>query len=225
MKKLFFSAIALLLIVGSASAQYYRGPRPRARRYVKETKTYDNNFRPAFVLIGGMNIADIIQSGNINFRTQSKLGVNVGAGFDLPVSYPLSITVEGVYSQKGYTAITSYGQYKQRTEFIDIPVLFKFHVVPGFNVLLGPQASFLLSTTNTYDNGFSQVNQTYYNEINHGYNKVLIGAVGGVSFDLNRNVELRGRYVYDINRNNENGDAYVPAYRNSVFQVGLGIKF
>ncbi len=224
MKKLFFSAIALLLIVGSASAQYYRGPRPR-KRYVAEVKTYDSNFRPTFVLIGGMNIANIIQTNGQNFNTSSKLGVNAGLGFDLPVSYPLSITIEGLYSQKGFTQITNYGQYKQQTEFIDVPLLFKFHVVPGFNILLGPQASFLLSTTNTFNNGFTVQNQTQYNEVIHGYNKTLLGAVGGVSFDLSRNFELRGRYVYDINRNNENGDTNVPAYRNSVFQVGLGIKF
>ncbi|QQL49412.1 porin family protein [Mucilaginibacter ginkgonis] len=222
MKKLFFSAFALLLIVQAASAQYYR-PHYRARKV--PTKTYDNNFRPTFTLIGGMNISNIIQSSGYNFNTRTKLGVNAGLGFDLPVSYPLSITIEGLYSQKGYTTLTPGGEYSQRTDYIDVPLLLKFHVVPGFNLLLGPQASFLVSTRNTFDNGIDQTTRLNYNNSTDGYNKALITGVAGVSFDLSRNVELRGRYNIDLTRNNENGNTAVPPYRNSVFQVGLGIKF
>lgn len=219
MKKLFFLASALLLLAGTTKAQYYHS-RPH-----RNEKTYDNGFRPSFVLIGGINIANIIKDGGQNFHTNTKIGANVGAGFDLPIIYPLSITVEGLYSQKGYTAQTTDGQFKQRTDFIDVPVLAKIHVVPGFNVLVGPQVSFLLQTKNYYDNGFSQTVEQHYNNTADGYTKSLIGGVAGISLDVSRNIELRGRYNIDLARNNENGDQYVPAYRNQAWQVGLGIKF
>ncbi|WP_243749228.1 porin family protein [Mucilaginibacter agri] len=221
MKKHFFVAITLLLMAGSVSAQYYRRPQPR-----RHERTYDNNFRPAFSIIGGINVANVIKSsGNYQFDTDTKIGANVGIGLDLPILYPLSFAPEVLYSQKGYTAQTGYGQFKQRADFIDVPLLAKFHVVPGFNIVVGPQISFLVSTTNTYNNGFSQSSQQYFNNTTDGYNKTLIGGVAGVSFDLSRNVELRARYSLDLNRINDDGDIYVPNYRNQAWQFGLGFRF
>lgn len=224
MKKLFFFALGLVLMAGSVSAQYYRPGyrRPRAQ----QQRTYDNNFRPTFSIIGGINVASVIKSHYPDFSTNSKIGANVGVGFDLPVIYPLSITVEGLYSQKGYTAIVSGGgEFKQRNDFIDVPILAKFHIVPGVNFLVGPQVSFLVSTTNSFNDGFTQSSQQYYNNSTNGYNKTMIDGVAGLSFDLNRNVELRARYTLDLNAVNDNGDAYVPEYRNQAWQFGLGIKF
>lgn len=220
MKKHFFFAIAMLLIAGSVSAQYYQ-PRPR-----RHERTYDNNFRPAFSIIGGINVANVIKgNGPYAYGTDTKIGLNVGVGLDLPIVYPLSFAPEVLYSQKGYTSVTSYGQYRQRNDYIDVPLLAKFHIVPGFNIVIGPQISFLLSTTNTFDNGYSQTTQQNYNNSSNGYNKTMIDGVAGVSFDLARNVELRARYTIDFDQINDNGDAYVPNYRNQVWQFGLGFKF
>lgn len=221
MKKHFFIAIALFFIAGSVSAQYYQRPRPRSRQ-----NTYNDNFRPSFSLIGGINVASIIRgNGDYAYGTNTKIGANIGVGMDLPIIYPLSFAPEVLYSQKGYTSVTSFGQFKQRTDFIDVPLLAKIHVVPGFNILFGPQISFLVSTTNTFDNGYSQATQQYYNNSSNGYNKTLIDGVAGVSFDLSRNIELRARYTVDFDRINDNGDAYVPNYRNQAWQFGLGFRF
>ncbi|OKS89329.1 porin family protein [Mucilaginibacter polytrichastri] len=220
MKKHFFVAIALLLMAGTVSAQFYR---PRQRR---QENTYNNNFRPAFSIIGGVNVANIIKgNGNYTYGSDTKIGLNVGVGLDLPIIYPLSFAPEVLYSQKGYTSQTNFGQFKQRTDYIDVPLLAKIHVVPGFNILVGPQISFLVSTTNTFDNGFSQTTQQSYNNSSNGYNKTLIDGVAGVSFDLSQNIELRARYTLDFDRINDNGDTYIPNYRNQVWQFGLGFRF
>jgi len=224
MKKLLFLAITLF-IAGSVSAQYYH-PRPRwapVHRH-QQQKTYNNNFRPTFTLIGGMNIANTVNAYNENYQTDTKIGWHAGIGLDLPITFPLSLSPEILYSQKGYTAATPYGEFKQTTNYIDVPLLLKLHVIPGFNILFGPEASFLLGTHNVYSNGFDVTHEDTYHNSYDGYNKTLIGAVGGVSFDLSRNVELRARYTIDITPNNENGTQYVPSYRNQVWQVGLGIK-
>jgi hypothetical protein len=57
-----------------------------------------------------------------------------------------------------------------------------------------------------------------------GANTFLDGVIG-VSFDLNRNVELRARYTIDLNETDPYGNTFVPNYRNQVWQVGLGINF
>jgi len=140
----------------------------------------------------------------------------------LPVSYSFSFAPEILFSQKGYKAETTYGEFKQRTNYIDIPLLAKFKVVPGFNFVIGPQLTFLTSTKNIYDDGFNTVYEKDYD--NRGDKSVVSGVIG-VGINLNRNVELRGRYAIDLSKNRTNYNSALPDYRNQVFSLGLGFRF
>jgi hypothetical protein len=80
----------------------------------------------------------------------------------------------------------------------------------------------LMNTRNTYYDGFDVIQQTKYT---YNGDKTFVGGVLGVAFDLNRNVDLRGRYTVDFQENNPNGSSGTPDFRNQVWQVGLGIKF
>lgn len=220
MKKILFLAITLL-IAGSVSAQRY-GHRPHYNR----NNDRDNNgdfYQASVGIVVGANISNTIGSYNSNYSTNSIVGLNAGLAFNIPLIYPLSFAPEVLYSQKGYQAYTQDGNFKQRTEFIDVPLLAKFRVGPSFSLLVGPQLSYLISTTNTYASGFSTVTEKYYDD-NNGHKSFLDGVVG-VSFDINRNVELHGRYTIDMQQTDSNGSTYVPNYRNQVWQVGLGFKF
>jgi len=219
MKKTLFFAICLL-VAGSVCAQgYYYGPR-RVRRPPPRSQ-YDDFYKPRIGITGGLDIANTVSAYNPNFSTGAITGFNAGLTFDLPIIYPLSFTPEVLYSQKGFAAVTSDGNFTQRSDYIDIPLLAKFHLGPAFNFLIGPQVSFPISTTNTYDNGFVVTNEHYYSTYGNG--TVLDGVVG-VSFDLGRDVELRGRYTVDLQRNQQNA-SYGGDYRNQVWQIGLGFKF
>ena len=228
MKKIFIMAIALL-VVGSVSAQrrYYDGRYKRTTRV--ETRTYSNNntsdfYQPKVGFTAGANFASTVNSYNSNYSTGNLTGFNAGVIFDLPLIYPLSFAPEVLYSQKGHSTITNNGNFTQRTNFIDIPLLAKFKVAPIFNIYVGPQFSYLLNTTNTYDNGFAITSQQYY-ENRHPEDRAIFAGVIGVGFDLSRNVELRGRYTYDFEQTDYAGNVYVPPFRNQVWQVGLGFKF
>lgn len=213
MKKLFFAAAMTLLIAGTASAQRYGYRKQRAS---------DDFYQPRFGLTGGLNIANTVSSRNSDFSTDTKLGANFGLFVDIPIIYPLSFQPEVLYSQKGYRANTAYGDFAQRANFIDVPILAKIKLAPAFNILVGPQVSFLMNTRNTYYDGFEILQQSKYT---YNGDKTFVGGVLGVAFDLNRNVDLRGRYTIDFQENNPNGSSGVPEYRNQVWQVGLGFKF
>jgi hypothetical protein len=212
MKKLFLVAI-VLFIAASADAQ---------RRGYRKQRASDDYYQPRIGLTGGLNIANTVSSRNSDFSTDTKLGANVGLFVDIPIVYPLSFQPEILYSQKGYRANTIYGDFAQRANFIDVPILAKIKLAPTFNVLIGPQISFLMNTRNTYYDDFDVVYQERYN---YNGDKTFVGGVIGVAFDLNRNVDLRGRYTIDFQENNPNGSSGVPDYRNQVWQVGLGFKF
>jgi hypothetical protein len=227
MKKILFLAICLLA-VGSVSAQRYdrryqrrivRRPAPVQERY--ERRNNDDFYQPKVGIAGGVNFSNTVDAYNSDFTTSTIAGVHVGLTFEIPIAYPLSFAPEIMFSQKGYRAETTYGQFKQRTNYIDIPLLAKFRVVPGFNFVIGPQFSFLTSTRNTYDDGFNRVYETEYD--NRG-DKSYISGVIGIGINLNRNVELRGRYAIDLDKNRSTS-GLIPDYRNQVFQLGLGFKF
>jgi len=218
MKKILFFAICLL-IAGSVSAQsYYYGPHRIVRR--PPPRQVNDFYKVRFGITGGLNIANTIDANNYYNSTGAIAGFNAGVFLDIPIAYPFSIEPEALYSQKGFTAQTMYGNFTQRNNYIDVPLLAKFHMGPNFNFLIGPQFSFPMTTTQTYDNGFTLTEEDHYNTTN---DKTILGGVVGVTFDLGPNVELRTRYTVDLQPNQENssfGD-----YRNQVWQIGLGIKF
>jgi len=222
MKKILFLLTIGLLVAGSVSAQtYYYGPRRYHRRPAQQQRTDNDFYRVRVGITGGLNIANTVDAYNSNYSTGTIAAWNAGLFLDIPLVYPLSFEPEVLYSQKGFTAQTTDGNLTSRSNFIDVPLLAKFHLAPGFNFLIGPQLSFLTSTTNTYDNGFNVTAQDHYN---YGNNTTFVDGVVGMSFDLNQSVELRVRYTIDFNENDGDG-SYTPDYRNQVFQIGLGIKF
>lgn len=225
MKKIIFLSICLLITAATVNAQRrypHRGRRPYYRTSQRNSPPPD---KVKFGVVGGVNISNIVNINDPNFTTDTKAGANVGISLDVPIHYPLSFETELLYSEKGYRAITPYGTFTQRNNFIDLPLLAKITLTPGFNLLVGPQVSFLLSTQNVYTDGFTTTVQNQYNTDSNGYNKTIVGGVLGVSFDLSPNIELRGRYITDLQNTNINGVSNIPQYRNQVWQIGLGLKF
>jgi hypothetical protein len=222
MKIILFLAINLL-VAGSVSAQYmdpeYLGNRPykiHLNRHI-----YDF-YKPRIGFEAGVSISNTVNAYNSKFSTGAITGFQGGIMFELPLFYPLSFAPEVLYSQKGYATPTADGNFTQRTQYIDVPVLIKFKVGPIFNIYLGPQVSYLLSTQNTWDNGMQVTNEHYY--ATSGYHHVFSG-VGGVSFDLGHYVELHARYVIDFQPIKPDGGAtYLESYKNQVWQIGLGFK-
>lgn len=225
MKKIILFTITLLSVItltAEAQRRVYRQP---MRRSYAQPQRHDNRdwYTPTFGVAIGANFANVIESGySNNYSSDGLVGLNVGFTADLPIVYPLSFAPEIRYSQKGYSVTDRSGEFTQRTHFIDLPLLAKFKVAPMFNIYAGPQFSFLLSTTNTFDNGTIITRERYSND---GDEKTFLDGVVGVSFDINRNVDIHGRYTIDFAASDHRGDTYVPQYRNQVWQVGLGFKF
>ncbi|WP_183565321.1 porin family protein [Mucilaginibacter sp. SP1R1] len=226
MKKFIFLAICFFA-VGSVSAQsYYDGPRRRPpRRYVRHERPRrqsDDFYQIKAGLTAGMNISNTVDAYDPRFSSSSIVGLNAGLTLEVPLAYPISFAPELLFSQKGYSANTDYGKFTQRTNYIDVPLLLKFRLARGFSVVAGPQLTFLTSTKNTYDTGFNTTYEERFNS-NNGDHSYVAGVVG-ISIDLNRYAELRGRYNFDFSKNTST-DADLPDFRNQVWQVGLGFKF
>jgi len=179
-----------------------------------------------FGIKAGLNISDIIKGdGNNNFDTKTKAGFNAGVTVDIPLVAGLAFTPEILYAQKGYKLTSSFGEFTQTTNFIDVPILASFRLGSAFNIVAGPQVSFLLSTKNKFENGFGAVEQTEVENDSDRFKKSLVGGLIGFRYDINQKFDIHGRYALDFQKNNENGTTTTPEYRNQVFSVGVGVKF
>ena len=206
MKKIFILAIGLF-ITGVANAQ-----------------TTDKAIK--FGVKAGVNYSNIIKDdGNNDFKTDYLLGYHAGVTVDIKLLPNLAFTPELLYSTKGYKSTSAFGEFTQRTSFIDLPILASIQLAQGLNVVVGPQVSFLLSTDNTFENGFGTVQQRTIEDESDRFKKSLVGGVIGFRYDFNNRVGLNGRYALDFQKNNENGSTTTPEYKNQVFQLGLGVKF
>ncbi|MDB5121206.1 MAG: hypothetical protein JWN56_2424 [Sphingobacteriales bacterium] len=216
MKKAFILAISLLT-AGVANSQ------------TTTTSSTASSGAVKFGIKAGANFANIVKTGDDNFKTEFKPGFHAGIFVDIPVVDRLSFAPELLYSQKGYkTSGTSLlggpYDYSVTTNFIDVPILAKINATPAFHITLGPQVSFLTSTTTKFKSANSQYQETI-DEENKNLKKSLVGGVIGLGFDITNKVSINGRYALDLQKNNENGTSETPQYRNQVIQAGLAISF
>ena len=177
----------------------------------------------------GVNFSNIIRTGDDNFETEFKPGLHAGITLDIPLVDRLSFAPELMYSQKGYktngrTLLGAENDYTVTTNFVEIPVLLKIGAANGFSIHLGPQISFLTSTTEKFKTGSDEYRRTIKEE-NEDLRKNLIGGVIGASFNVGTKASLVARYALDLQKNEGNGNSQTPEYRNQVIQLGLGVRF
>lgn len=182
-----------------------------------------------FIRLGvkaGANFSNIIKDdGNNNFETDYLTGYHAGVTLDIKLLENLALTPELLYSTKGYKLTSTFGEFTQRTHFIDLPILASIRLGGGLNLVAGPQVSFLLQTDNKFENGFSTTQQQIVEDESDRFKNSLVGGVIGFRYDINSQFGINGRYALDFQKNNENGSATTPEFKNQVFSVGLGIKF
>jgi len=215
MKSIILLAAGLLL-AGAVKAQNVYGP----------LSDYSSNhfYDSKLGFEASVNVSNAVgTSSNSNFNAGALTGFTAGVSYELPVVFPFSIQSELLYSQKGFSAQTSNGNFTQRTQYIDVPVLAKFKVAGFVNLYAGPQVSFLAASSNSFSAGFNEGNKQFYASSN--INKTNFDGVLGIGFDVSSKFDVHAKYTIDLNQTSANGNLYVPGYNNQVLQLGLGFKF
>ncbi len=177
----------------------------------------------------GVNFSNIIKTGDSDFKTDFKPGVHAGLTLDIPLVDRLSFAPELMYSQKGYktngsSLLGGDYDYSVTSHFVEVPILLKIKAASGFNIHLGPQISFLTSTTESFKTGSDEYRKERKEE-NDKLKKSILGGVIGAGFNIGTKTSLVARYALDFQKNNEDGTSEVPLYKNQVIQLGLGFNF
>lgn len=194
----------------------------------------------------GLNVADVKGDAVQSFTTlagyapdgtvtkQMRPGFYAGVYATLPIAPGFAIEPGINYSEKGTvlkgtlpfpaldflnTQVTG----TARLAYVDVPVLAKVYLTPGFYLYAGPQASFLVSGKARVEAGalgFSAYKQDF--DVSNQLRKVDFAAVGGLGYQFENGLGLSAGYDYGLTSLDKNNrfDA-----QNRVIKVGLNYSF
>jgi hypothetical protein len=189
-------------------------------------------------LKGGFNGSTFVGDNSYEY----KAGFSAGGLINYGLTEHFSLQGELLYSQKG-ASIDSYpyesgtttktdGTYKTTLGYIDVPILAKYNLGEdgkGLFFELGPQGSFIINQRGfTEDGSGKQVGGSYTStDLN---NKVVIGYVGGIGYQITSGLGIGVRYTGDISQVYKDGGTTVdglsvPSTRSSVFQFQVHYLF
>ncbi|MDQ0064771.1 porin family protein [Chryseobacterium lathyri] len=197
-----------------------------------------------FGVKAGFNASTLSKVDQYDNDQTLKPGFNAGVFANIPVAEKFSIQPELLFNQLGskteerevyYINSDRYKRevdYKKTLNYLTIPVMVQYNILPQLYVEAGPEFGFLLggkdkgdittvktsgNTTNTQATTFSEkIVKDLYNKFNFG-----IGIGAGYYFTQNFGVTARFTAgITDIYKENSSD-----AVRNNAFQVGVAYKF
>jgi len=174
---------------------------------------------------GGVNYANLYDTKGQSFAASSLWGPVFGGYLSVPIGTYLGIQPEVLYSGKGYsgqgTSIFGPYSYTDRLNFLDTPLMLQFKPIPHLYLLGGPEYSYLLSHTYTFNQGVtSSTTEQQFN--NDNIRKNVFGLIFGLDIDMGH-LTLGGRIAWDLQDNNGDGTSTLPRYKNIWGQLTLGL--
>lgn len=190
MKKFLFAAMALMVSV-FANAQNEVG-------------------QISVAPVVGINLSNLTKLEN----TKMKFGIAAGAVAEYGVSEKFGVSCGLIYSQQGCKADKGDGKIKM--DYLNIPILAQYYVIPGLALKAGVQPAALVSAKGTDDDGSS-------GDIKEFCNKFDVAIPVGASYEY-KNFLIDARYNIGLTKTFKK--SYIDEKsNNSVFQFTVGYKF
>ena len=172
-----------------------------------------------FGVKAGVNLSNVYDTKGQEFDNEAKFGLATGAFLAIPFGEYVGIQPEVLYSQKGFKATGTLGEFTRTTNWLDVPVYLAIKPSPIITLLAGPQYSYLLEGKYDFNSplgsgGFD----------NDDPRKSMWSVAGGIDLNLD-NVVIGGRAGWDLQENNKNGTTTTPRYKNVWLQATFGFRF
>ncbi|WP_114820094.1 porin family protein [Chryseobacterium sp. KLBC 52] len=180
-----------------------------------------------FGVKGGMNVSSLSKDSGLDDQ-KSKIGFNAGVFANIPLAASFSVQPEVQYSQYGnksdYTLAGTKYSASTKLDYITVPVMFQYNLIPNLYVEAGPEFGFMVSAKNKFkneSNGDSSTTDNYKDNLN----TFNFGIGLGAGYYFTPNLGLTARYVAGLTDVAKNRPSGSDATRNNLFQVGLAYKF
>ena len=143
---------------------------------------------------GGLNLAWTERPGSYSFP-DSRIGFHVGTYGTCMLHNAIGLQLEILYSQQGERRNTLTSTITDHINYINIPLLYKYHFPHGFRIYVGPQVGFLVNakTKIAPHTDSSGVNMRRSNTT-EDYQKIDAGLVVGIEHMLNAGLTINARY-------------------------------
>lgn len=171
-----------------------------------------------FGVKGGLNLSNIV-GGDVD-GTKSLVGFHVGGFAEIKIADKFAIQPELLYSAQGFTAEERLfeNEFDVKLNYLNIPVLAKYYIVPKFSVEAGPQLGVLLSA------------KSDGNDVKDSFKSVDFGFNVGAGFHFTEDLSINLRYTIGISPIAENSDVdneeeYYDSAKNSNLALSLAYKF
>ncbi|ALD22167.1 porin family protein [Hymenobacter sp. DG25A] len=178
-----------------------------------------------------MDLADFTEGA---VTKEMKPGFHAGLYATLPLGEHFAIEPGALYSEKGmqlsgkipfeqFDFLNTRVTATARMAYLDVPVLLKAYLTPGFYLYAGPQASFLLSNKVRLQAGalgFSAYQHDF--DVKDQFRPVDFGVVGGLGYQSDMGLGISAGYDYGLSSLDKNNrfDA-----QNRVIKASLNYSF
>lgn len=177
---------------------------------------------------------DLIDLGNGMVTTQSKTGFYAGGFVEMPLGGAISLSPGVYYSQKGYrmtgsiegkniSFLNAGAKAEVQSHYIDVPLLIKATVAPGFQIYAGPQLSYLAKSDLKVDAGVLGISLFKRSmDITDQFSKTDWALTGGASYTFNNGFFINAGYDHGLGRVDKNQS--MKSFNRTV-RVGVGFTF
>ena len=173
----------------------------------------------------GINISTVTNSDS-----KAKVGLAAGVEAEYGVAENFGVTLGLLYSMQGDKP--KVGSGSEKLDYINIPIMAQYYVIPGLAIKAGIQPGFLVRAKQKYDyeNGGIAIHTD--GDIKDGCKKFDFSIPVGISYEY-KSFVLDARYNIGLTKVYKDIDADAAELlgisnktcRNSVFQITLGYKF
>ena len=184
--------------------------------------TYGQQDVTTFGVKAGVNFAKL--TGDAIEDADGRTGFHVGGVVEIPTHEKLAIQLELLYSQQGLQAEDSFGEYKLKLDYLNIPIMGKFYVAQDFAIETGPQLGFLMNAKAESEGAGGSADQ----DVKDFISSFDIGFGAGLSYNMQTGLFFQARYVLGLsNVPDEDGDEglFNDDVNNSVLSLSIGYKF
>lgn len=179
----------------------------------------------------GLNLSTL--TGDIE-DVKSLAGFHAGGFVEIKLMDKFAIQPELMYSTQGAKSEYTFSESgfvvdaeeKVKLGYINLPIMAKYFVAPGFTIEAGPQVGFLLSAKNEYDysaSGFGMTeSESGENDIKDDTESIDFGFNVGAGYEFTENIFVQARYNFGLTNIAKDVDGDI---KNGVLQVSVGYKF
>ena|SRR5690554_108658 len=179
---------------------------------------------------GGVNFATL--SGDHLGDIKSRTGFHLGGLVEIPVTERFAVQPEILYSAQGAeykesgqeSGVDYSYEYKNKLDYISVPVMAKFYVVDGLAIEAGPQISFLTSSKGEYEGTMGGITVSGDSDL-EDISTIDFSLGAGASYRLPMGVFFGARYNFGLSNVYDGDNADNNKIHNNVFQLSAGYSF